>query len=191
MQACCINSSIFAKTCFKKLEKYQYINKIFKRFFQELCLDSNIGIVAVLHTFGKDMKFNPHLHIMTNLNINFDSKFNKLWRKVILKNLKSTSNKYYYGYYVWSDNKIIKPKLIAKYIGRYVRHPAIANARIAEYNKRYVKFFYKDAHRRNLLVRKSVRNFISSLIQHIPPKQFKTIRYYGAYSKNKRKTMSE
>jgi len=119
--------------------------------------------------------------------MNFDSKFNKSWRKIILKNLKLTSNKYYYGYYVWSDNKILKPKLIAKYIGRYVRHPAIANGRIAKYNKRYVAFFYKDPHKSNVLVRKSVRNFIASLIQHIPPKQFKTIRYYGAYSKNKAK----
>ena len=55
---------------------------------------------------------------MTSLNMDFDSKFNKLWRETILKNLKLKSNKYYYGYYVWSDNKIGNPKLIAKYIGR-------------------------------------------------------------------------
>ena len=127
---------------------------------------------------------------MTNLNMDFNSKFNKLWRKTILNNLKRTSNKYYYGYYVWYDNKIVNPKLIAKYIGRYVRHPAIANGRIAKYNKRHITFFYKDAYGNNILVRKSVRNFIACLIQHIPPKQFKTIRYYGAYSKNKRKKIS-
>lgn len=124
---------------------------------------------------------------MTNLNMNFDFKFNKLWRKIILKNLKLASNKYYYGYYVWYDNKIVNPKLIAKYIGRYVRHPAIANGRIAEYNKKSVTLFYKDAHGSDVSVRKSVRNFIASLIQHIPPKQFKTIRHYGVYSKNKAK----
>ena len=119
--------------------------------------------------------------------MDFDSKFNKLWRKIILNNLKLNPNKYYYGYYVGYDDKIVKPKLIAKYIGRYVRHPAIANGRIAQYNKRYVTFFYKDSHKSKVLVRKSVRNFIACLIQHIPPKQFKTIRYYGAYSKNKAK----
>ncbi|MBI4143502.1 transposase, partial [Candidatus Woesearchaeota archaeon] len=79
------------------------------------------------------------------------------------------------------------PKLIAKYIGRYVRHPAIADGRIAEYNKRHVTFFYKDTHKDHVLVRKSVSNFITSLIQHIPPKQFKTIRYYGTYNKSKQK----
>ena len=143
------------------------------------------GLVAVLHTFGKDMKFHPHLHILTNSGINFNYKFNILWRKIILNNLKLISSKYHYGYYVWSDT--IKSEGISKYIGRYVRHPAIANGRIAKYNKREVVFFYKDAHGRNVSVRKSVRDFITNLVQHIPPKQFKTIRYYGAYSRNKQK----
>ena len=131
------------------------------------------------------MKFNPHLHIMANLNMDFNSRFNKLWRKTVLNNLKLSSNKYYYGYYVWSNNKVINPKQIAKYIGRYVRHPAIANGRISEYNKRYVTFFYKDDHKSKILIRKSIMNFVACIIQHIPPKQFKTIRYYGVYTKNK------
>ena len=129
------------------------------------------------------MKFHPHLHVLTNYDINFNCKFNKLWRKIILHSLNLTSNKYYYGYYVWSDN--IKSNNIAKYIGRYVRHPAIANSRITEYNKRGISFFYKDAKGSNVLVRKSVRDFITCLIQHIPPKQFKMIRYYGHYNRNK------
>ena len=123
------------------------------------------------------MKFNPHLHIITNSNINFNFKFNKLWRKTILSNLKLTSNKYYYGYYVWSDN--IKSKKIAKYIGRYVRHPAIANGRIISYHKKRIAFFYRDNQRNEIIVRKPVNNFITSLIQHIPPPQFKIVRYYG------------
>jgi hypothetical protein len=133
------------------------------------------------------MKFHPHLHITTNSNINFDYKFNKLWRKIILSNLKIKSNKYYYGYYVWSDNEILRPKQIAKYIGRYVRHPAIANGRIIGYDKKRIVFFYRDNQRNEIIVKKSVNNFITSLIQHIPPPQFKIVRYYGAYSRNQRR----
>lgn len=131
------------------------------------------------------MKFHPHLHIMTNSNINFDFKFNKSWRKTILNNLRLTSNKYYYGYYVSSYG--IKSKQIVKYIGRYVRHPAIANGRIIGYDKKRIIFFYKDNQRNEIVVRKSVNNFIFSLIQHIPPEQFKIIRHYGAYSRNQRR----
>jgi len=35
--------------------------------------------------------------------------------------------------------------------------------------------------------KKSVYDFISSLIQHIPPKQFRMMRHYGAYSRNQRR----
>jgi hypothetical protein len=33
----------------------------------------------------------------------------------------------------------------------------------------------------------STDDFISALIQHIPEKQFKMIRYYGAYTRNRRR----
>ena len=130
------------------------------------------------------MKFHPHLHILTNHDINFNYKFNKLWRKIILNNLRIASNQYYYGYYVWSDS--IQSKNIAKYIGRYVRHPVIANGRIIRYNKKNVTFFYSDNNKNKVIVKKSVLDFISLLIQHIPPNQFKMTRHYGAYSRNQR-----
>ncbi len=129
------------------------------------------------------MKFHPHLHILTNSDIKLSCKFNALWRKVVLGNLNLISNKYYYGYYVWSDN--IKSKNIAKYVARYIRHPAIANSRIISYGKDYITFYFNDEKQQIIFIRKSVNDFITSLIQNIPPKQFKMIRYYGAYSKNK------
>tara|TARA_Y100000310_G_C20481124_1_gene714728 strand:+ start:218 stop:703 length:486 start_codon:yes stop_codon:yes gene_type:complete len=158
-------------------------------FFQQLHLESSlkIGLVVVLHTFGKDMKFNPHLHIITNLNENLDKKFNKIWRRIVLSSFNIKSSRYYYGYYVNSGRKTIYQKQIAKYTGRYVRHPAIANGRIIHYNKNKITFFYKDNQNNKITVTKSINNFITSLIQHIPPKQFKIVRYYGTYCRNKRK----
>jgi len=35
----------------------------------------------------------------------------------------------------------------------------------------------------------SVEDFITAIIGHIPDKQFKIIRYYGAYSRRKRKVL--
>ena len=122
--------------------------------------------------------------ILTNSDVNFDFKFNKMWRKIILNNLKIKSSKYYYGYYVWSD--AIKSEKIVKYISRYVRHPAIADGRIAKISKNKIEFFYLDAKGNEITIKKPIDSFISSLIQHIPPRQFKTIRHYGIYSrKNK------
>ncbi len=130
------------------------------------------------------MKFHPHLHILTNSNINFNFKFNKIWRETILANLNLTSNKYYYGYYVWSGT--IKSKQLAKYAGRYVRHPAIANGRIINCNNNEVTFYCTNNQQNKLVITKSTANFIASLLQHIPPKQFKITRYYGAYSRNQK-----
>ena len=72
-------------------------------------------------------------------------------------------------------------------MARYVRHPAIANGRIIKYNKENVTFFYEDNEKNKIIIKKSVFDFIQSLIQHTPPKQFKMIRYYGAYSRNQKR----
>ncbi len=71
-------------------------------------------------------------------------------------------------------------------MARYVRHPAIANGRIISYNKDNITFFYKDLNNK-VIVTNSTGSFITSLIQHIPPEQFKIIRHYGAYSRNQRR----
>ena len=146
-------------------------------------IETSLGLVVVLHTFGRDMKFNPHLHIISNLNRSISNKFNIIWRRVVLNSLMIQDDSYYYGYYIHSGRRVITPKQIAKYTGRYVRHPAIANGRIIAYNKISVTFFYKDNLERKIIITRTVHDFISSLIQHIPPKQFKIVRYYGSYSR--------
>lgn len=94
---------------------------------------------------------------------------------------------YHYGFYIWCDEI---NKLSVRYVGRYVRHPAIANGRIIAYNKKNITFFYKDNLSRKIIITKTIDNFISSLIQHIPPEQFRIIRYYGSYSRKKRKLIT-
>ena len=114
---------------------------------------SEIPLIVILHTFGRDLKFHPHLHLIAGANISFQE---------------------------------IKNRQLSKYIARYVRHPAIANGRIAGYNKKEITFYYSDNEDKEVYITKSMNNFISSLIQHIPPKQFKMIRHYGLYSRNKK-----
>lgn len=128
------------------------------------------------------MKFNPHLHILTDSDVCFNYKFSRLWRRIVLSNLGLSSNKYYYGYYVWSNRKLLDSNNVAKYVARYVRHPVIANSRIINYTKKHIFFFYEENNEK-IILRKPIDSFISCLIQHIPPSQFKVIRYYGAYAR--------
>ena len=170
---------------------------------------AKVGIIVIFHPFGKDMKFQPHLHLIitegafdiTGRFIKQDfipaRKFARCWQYHVSINLQRagvpnelftyTFNKYD-GFYVWvhKAGRIKHPKLIAKYLGRYVRHPAIANSRLTSFDGKHVSFFYEE-HREEGKIRHDVTmavdDFISVLIQHIPEPQFKMIRYYGAYAR--------
>jgi hypothetical protein len=70
------------------------------------------------------------------------------------------------------------------YIGRYIRRPAIALRRIISYDGEFVTFKYYDKkEKKEKTERISVMEFIARIIRHIPDRNFKTIRYYGLYSR--------
>ena len=97
-------------------------------------------------------------------------------------------NKYEKGFYVNAHpkNRVTGKKKIAEYIGRYIRHPAIAESRITNYDGKSVTFYYdeKDENRKVVerhYVTMTVEKFIGAIISHIPDDQFRTVRYYGGY----------
>ena len=175
-----------------------------------------IGVVVVLHPFGKDMKFQPHLHLIITEGGFLKGRFipkkfiparglAKSWQYHVSKKLQEAglpNNLFtelyhkYDGFYVWvhRNGRIDNPKDIAKYIGRYVRHPAIANSRIVSFNGNRVEFYYEqedaDGNKTIHYVEMDVDGFISSLIQHIPDRQFKMIRHYGVYSRTLKRFFS-
>jgi len=180
----------------------------FNDFFSHILhQDIKVGVIVILHPFGKDMRFQPHLHLLITeggynnrkefVKCEFipADKFRRKWQYEVLKSLQALGlpnavasemyKKYPMGFYVWLHKRgtIKHPKVIAKYVGRYVRHPAIANSRIDYFDGKTVKFHYINNEDRRMDVVMSVDQFISALIQHIPPPQFKMIRYYGAYAR--------
>lgn len=168
-----------------------------------------VGVIVVLHPFGKDMKFQPHLHLLIteggfdksgqfrNMSFIPADGFRKSWQYHVLQKLQSVGlsneiatycyHKYPKGFYAWvhKNGRIRHPRVIALYLGRYVRHPAIANSRIDWFDKenKLVGFHYEDHNkiRRDIIM--GAEQFISAVVQHIPPPQFKMIRYYGAYAR--------
>lgn len=173
-----------------------------------------VGVIVFLHPFGKDMRFQPHLHLLITEG-GFDKAgrfvsrpfipadgFRKSWQYHVLEKFQSIGldngiasycyQKYKKGFYVWlhKAGRIRHPRVIARYVGRYVRHPAIANSRIDWFDKQEGKvgFHYEDSNKKRHDVVMTTDEFITSLIQHVPEKHFKMIRYYGAYARrNKRK----
>jgi len=201
----------------RKLQKiisdsaYETIKKMF---FHALKKNVIPGVIGVVHPFGKSLIFNPHVHCIVTEGgydnqgkfiplgkyISYDA-FHKKWKYEILHALKKylpkefidfLFDKYPNGFVAYlKPERIISSKRLAQYIGRYVRHPAIANSRIIAYNGEAVKFYYKDhqdiIHYKIMLA----DDFISAIIQHIPDKNFRLVRYYGAYSRRKKPAIKQ
>ena len=90
------------------------------------------------------------------------------------------------GFYVHAEPKKCNSKIVSKYIGRYLGRPVIANSRIDKYDGVNVTFHY-TRHEDNKYVEETIQalEFIERLIQHIPEKHFKQIRYYGLYARHR------
>lgn len=167
------------------------------------------GVIAVVHPFGKDLGFKPHVHcIVTEGGFTNDGRFigvgsyinydalHREWQYAVLEALRGhvpkevidfCYRKYVDGFCAYvKPERIISHKRLAKYIGRYVRHPAIANSRIEVYNGEAVRFSYENHEGKQVKKVMLVHEFIAALVQHIPERQFRLVRYYGAYARRKK-----
>jgi len=100
--------------------------------------------------------------------------------------------KYPEGFYAHlpEESRITNKRKIARYVARYIRHPAVSNTRLYRYDGNSVIFWYKNHEDKRLFVTMKVEEFIRALIQHIPDRNFKMIRYYGAYGRRIKKRYS-
>lgn len=170
------------------------------------------GIISVIHTFGRDLKWNPHVHILVtkggagNYNawkrIDFVpyEMLRKSWQKVILdklqfslpnkkKEIKILKDRLYKklidGFYVYAKGEIKTAEQAGKYVGRYTGRPAIAESRIIKYDGKKVTFYYqRHEDGKRVEVEMHAIDFIAKLIIHIPEKHFKMVRCYGIYARN-------
>lgn len=95
------------------------------------------------------------------------------------------------GFYVRAKDVIRDKKQLVRYVGRYIRHPAIAESRIDEYDGETVLFHWTNDKSQVQYTRMTVNEFMSAVIGHVPEKNFKMVRHYGAYARNQRKKLGE
>jgi len=172
------------------------------------------GFISVLHTFGRDLKWNPHVHVLLCETLLGDNKVSrnfflpypllrKSFRKCLLDRLSARFGKVFSklinliykahpnGFYVHAPKQNVNTQALIKYIGRYLGRPPIASSRIDSYDGTSVTFHY-NSHEDNKLVYSTLPagDFIQALIVHIPDKNFKMVRYYGFYSSEGARTAS-
>ena len=183
--------------------------------FYELNKSQNFtpGIMCTLHTFGRDLKWNPHIHMLCTeggagntevfrivKHINFKA-LRFRWQKLLLdylqnnlpanelpkfKQLKNQIYKEYNnGFYVYTKpDNISSINQTINYVVRYTGRPAMAQSRIIDYDGTYVTYYY-ERHEDGKRIEEKIHayEFIKKLIMHIPDKNFKVVRYYGIYAK--------
>ena len=178
---------------------------------------SEPGAIMVLHPYGKDMKANYHLHVlMTEGGMNEKGEWEKqeyvsykalrkVWQYQVLSQLRKKMKEageedglidrmfrqYENGFYVHAEPRVKDGSGLSRYIGRYIRHPAIADSRIVKYDGQTVSFVYRERGGKKQEVTLPVLEFIHGVVRHIPPKHFKMVRYYGIYAPRKANKVRE
>ncbi len=175
------------------------------------------GILVVVHTFGRDLKFNPHIHLLLTEGglrggqwepIPFlpYALLRKKWQYHLLTEIKRCWAKSWedsrfidrlfkenrQGFYVNGESQMTSSRYAARYLGRYIARPALAEHKLTGYDGPWVTFWYEShEEKRRVYRRLEVREFIERLIDHIPLKGFKMVRHYGLYARRSKEIALE
>ena len=170
--------------------------------------DLKIGCIVVVQTHGRSGRYNPHLHIiMTSGGVQTTKEtwydlgyfkyemIHKKWQYHLFKMIKSYFDskeinqlvnalwKKYPKGLVANVSKGNVPEScggLARYLAKYVASPPIAVRRILDYDGETVTYWYQDHQSKSKKFEKvDVYTFIGRMVQHIMPKGFQRVRYYG------------
>jgi len=164
-----------------------------------------LGLVGVLHTWGRTLTYHPHVHYLIPaggladddqtwrparddflvpvkaLSSIFRARFREALRTIELFDQVPAS--------VWESDWVVHCKAVGngetafKYLAPYIFRVAISNGRLLKVENEHVTFRYRasdsgQAKRCTL----AVEEFIHRFLQHILPKGFVKVRYYGFLS---------
>jgi DNA-directed RNA polymerase subunit RPC12/RpoP len=169
-------------------------------------MGGHVGILAVLHTWTNNLMYHPHVHMLvTGGGVNNDGQWmacknkylvavkalSKLIRGKFASRLKKKHSDLYNSVDpdTWSKDWVAhslhygKGELfVLKYLARYVFRIAITNHRIIGMDQTHVTFRYKDRKGgRWVTSRLEGCEFIRRYLQHVLPKGFHKVRYYGIW----------
>jgi Putative transposase/Transposase zinc-binding domain len=166
------------------------------------------GYITVLHTHGRNGQYHPHLHVLatsggyeaegaswehldylpyTLLRRKWQWHLLSMLRQTLkteaIKQLVDTCFRKYPDGLVTNVQKGAVPAQaysVARYVAKYVVSPPISVRRIDQYDGERVTYHYRS-HRTERMEQETipVATFIGRMVQHVLPKGFKRIRYYG------------
>jgi hypothetical protein len=171
-----------------------------------------LGILAVLHTWTRALEHHPHVHMLVPaggldkdgawresrkkflvpvkaLSRIFRARFMKLARRALPEET--------FPKEIWDKEWVVfcrptfnRAKKVLRYLGRYVHRIAITNDRLLALQNGNVTFRYQnsDTHQWKTMTLPA-REFLRRYLQHVLPRGFHKVRYYGLLSPANRVTL--
>lgn len=166
-----------------------------------------IGLVAVLHTWGAQLQYHPHLHLVipggglspdrsrwlsSRRDLFVHTKpLARIIRSKFRAALKSAGLLDEIDPQLWSQEWVVDSQAVGggettlRYLSRYVFRLAISNHRILSCENHSVTFQYKDSHSGKWrIMALDALEFIRRFLQHVLPSGFMKIRHCGFLSGN-------
>jgi hypothetical protein len=170
-------------------------------------------MVGVLHTWGRNLSFHPHVHYLMPagawdgqvwrykshqrfllpvkaLSILFRAKFRDALKKHDCFQQIPAS--------VWSQAWVVHCQPVGRglsalrYLAPYIFRVALSNQRLVAVTDETVSFRYRPSGSRQWqLCTVSTFEFIRRFLQHVLPKGFVKVRYYGFFSPGQRQRLSQ
>lgn len=171
-----------------------------------------IGLVGVLHTWGRNLSYHPHIHYLVPaggltkdgqrwLGTRYEflvpvKALSKIFRAKMRQALQKMGRDWSIPAEVWQREWVVHCKPVGcgrqalKYLAPYIFRVAIGNKRILAFENNQVTFLYRASdtgqERRCTL---SAEDFIHRFLQYVLPKGFVKVRYYGFFSAGSRKRL--
>jgi hypothetical protein len=163
------------------------------------------GIVAVLHTWSRTLGYHPHVHLLVTAGGLSDDRawikpahprfllpgyaISKIFRAKVRDAFRRADLDRDLDRQVWVKRWTVHVKhagtglRVAEYLSRYLHRVAITNPRIEELDGRGVTFRYIDSRtQESRRLTLPVQIFIARFLQHVLPRRFTKVRYYGLFS---------
>jgi hypothetical protein len=166
-----------------------------------------IGFFGILHTWGRQLTYNPHIHfIVPGGGLSKDRKqwlgskpnffirvepLSRVFRAKFRDAMQNAGLLHAIDPGLWKKDWIVNSQAVGdgraslKYLAPYVFRVAISNSRIVDYDNHQVTFRYRKSHSSRW--RKMTLNameFIRRFLQHVLPAGFMKIRHYGFLNAN-------
>ena len=168
-------------------------------------IGGQLGLVGVLHTWGRTLTYHPHVHYLLPAGGIADDDLtwrparddflvpvkalSSIFRARFREALRSTELFDQVPASVWEHDWVVHCKAVGngetafKYLAPYIFRVAISNSRILKVENDHVTFRYRATDSgQSKLCTLAVEEFIHRFLQHVLPKGFVKVRYYGFLS---------